>query len=208
MSVRCPYCHDAPPADAPGCRSCGAPAHADCALELGRCAACGDSRFDGLPARPLADWGFLAGPDGGTFQRAALTPLDETPPPRVRLDLQRRADPPGGLVAGTLWVDVPRGATRPGVELVWLDAGAPRRVTLLVPRPAGAAAPGWRHRVDFRTPAPTALGARLALDLDGRLRVWPGWHGVEAGRGWPSLVRGGRMALREGLLQETHRRLG
>ncbi len=129
MTPRCPYCHSDLLADmaTATCDRCRALAHPACALELGRCAACGGAAF--VPTgEPVDGWRLVrALPPGRAEAPAAyLRELPRSLPARdeaegrveLRLDLQRREAPQDGLLAGDAVLVVPRPTVLGGLDLV------------------------------------------------------------------------------------------
>jgi hypothetical protein len=111
---RCPYCHEDVASRHASCARCDAALHAECALELGRCAACaGPIRAVESLAAP--GWTRLcAGDDAVAF--AAIDSREPPPhegpnpePVSLRLDVLRRTVDPRGVLAGdaVLWVPAP-----------------------------------------------------------------------------------------------------
>jgi len=183
VSPRCPYCHAEAPAaaDAARCPACRAAAHPACALELGRCAACGAPALIAR-AGPRPGDGWRPAPAGGEAAYVRLAPPTEPDPdvarPTLRLELPAARAPADGVLAGEAVVVVPRAEVIGRLELV-LEAetasvgllGRLRRrrreaarVVLLGPRPRpgrlgrllggrprGVWGPG-RYAVAFRLP--------------------------------------------------------
>jgi hypothetical protein len=176
LGVRCPFCHAAlGDARATRCAGCGALAHADCALELARCAACGvhtvDTLVDGAdgwdPRAVRGAQGVVAAvrvtrdapPAALVDARGRAAPL------ALRLDLLRRRATPDGLLAGEVTLLLPRSLSLGALRLV---ARGPARglfrrhlervVHLLGPERGHEPWVAGLYRVAFRCPA-RALGA-------------------------------------------------
>lgn len=166
---RCPYCHDGGADDAgPSCRRCGARAHHACALELGRCAACGSAALGEWDTRTVAG----ADVDADAEDLARVHVLREAlarGPLTLRLDLLRRAVARGGALAGQVTVVVPPGAALGPLDLQVLGPrrGLLRRRARRAVRLLGPDAPvvwvAGTYRVAFSVPARALLAGVVTV---------------------------------------------
>lgn len=171
VAARCPFCHDG--LDDLGsrrCAGCGALAHAGCALELARCAACGVDAIDALV--DLTDGWDPRVVRGAQGVAAAVRVTRDAPPAALvdararavplalRLDLQRRRATRDGLLAGEVTLLLPRSLSLGALRLVLrgpprglLRRRAERAVHLLGPERGREPWVAGIYRVALRVPA-------------------------------------------------------